>query len=101
MKAFSLTLSSSFVLIDSQRDFQGEPMPDLDFIRADIEFMRVQVGRLRKEMLLLQRAGISTASAEDLLQRMLTKIEGLCAERDRLKEELPKPEAKVLGGRKW
>ena len=51
-------------------------MPDLDFIRADIEFMRVQVGRLRKEILQLQRAGISTASAEALLQRMLTKIEG-------------------------
>lgn len=80
---------------------QGEPMPDLDFIRADIEFMRVQVGRLRKEILQLQRAGISIASAEALLQRMLTKIEGLGAERDRLKAELPKPEAKVLGGRKW
>ena len=76
-------------------------MPDLDFIRADIEFMRVQVGRLRREILQLQRAGISTASAEALLQRMLTKIEGLCAERDRLKVEQPKSEAKVLGGRKW
>jgi len=76
-------------------------MPDLNFIRADIEFMRVQVGRLRKEIVQLQRAGISTASAEALLQRMLTKIEGLCAERDRLKAELPKPEAKVLGGRNW
>ncbi|MEH2555584.1 hypothetical protein V1286_003113 [Bradyrhizobium algeriense] len=32
----------------------------------------------------LQRAGISTASAELLLVRMLAKIEDLCAERDRL-----------------
>lgn len=76
-------------------------MPDLDFIRADIEFMRVQVGRLRKEILQLQRAGISTASAESLLQRMQTKIEGLCAERERLTAEMPKPKGKVLGGRNW
>ena len=76
-------------------------MPDLGFIRADIEFMRVQVGRQRKEILQLQRAGISTTSAEALLQRMLAKIDGLCAERDRLKAELPRPKGKVLGGRKW
>jgi hypothetical protein len=46
----------------------------------------VQVGRQRKEILQLQRAGISTAAAELLVQRMLTKIDGLCAERDRLKD---------------
>jgi hypothetical protein len=54
-------------------------MPDLDFIRAEIEHTRVQVGRQRKEILQLQRAGISTASAELLLARMHTKIDGLCA----------------------
>jgi len=32
---------------------------------------------------------------------MLDKIDGLCAERARLKAELPKPKRKVLGGRKW
>jgi hypothetical protein len=48
--------------------------------------MRVQVGRQRKEILQLQRAGIGTASAELLLGRMLAKIEDLCAERDRLKK---------------
>ena len=32
-------------------------------------------------------AGISTASAELLLTRMLAKIDDLCAERDRLKKE--------------
>jgi hypothetical protein len=33
---------------------------------------------------------------------MLTKIDTLCAERDKLKAELPKPAARrVLGGRKW
>jgi hypothetical protein len=35
--------------------------------------MRVQVGRQRKEILQLQRAGISTASAELLLGRMHAK----------------------------
>lgn len=76
-------------------------MPDLAFTRAEIERMRVQVGRQRKEMLQLQRAGIPTEAAEALLQRMLEKIDGLCAERDRLKAELPPPKREVLGGRKW
>jgi hypothetical protein len=73
----------------------------LNHLRSEISFMRLQVGRQRKEILLLQRAGIPTTSAEGLLQRMLDKIEGLCAERDRLKAEMPKPKGKVLGGRKW
>jgi hypothetical protein len=49
----------------------------LDQVRSEIEHMRVQVGRQRKEILQLQRAGISTVSAELLLGRMLAKIEGL------------------------
>ena len=73
---------------------------ELDQIRAEIAFMRLQVGRHRKEML-LQRAGIATASAEVLLQRMLDRINSLGAERDRLKAELPKPKGRVLGGLKW
>jgi hypothetical protein len=81
--------------------FSGRAMPNLDFIRSEIDHMRVQVGRHRKEMLQLQRAGIPTTSAEALLQGMFDKFDGLCAERDRLKAELPKPNAKVLGGRKW
>ena len=51
----------------------------LDHVRSEIEHMRVQVGRQRKEILQLQRAGIGTASAELLLERMLAKIEDLCA----------------------
>ena len=77
-------------------------MSDLNYIRAEIERMRVQVGRQRKEILQLQRAGISTASAELLLQRMLDKIDGLCAQRDELKQSEPGPtKGKVLGGRRW
>ena len=75
-------------------------MPDLDFIRTEIDRMRIQVGRQRKEILQLQKANITTGSAEALLQRMLEKIDGLCAERDGMKIKLAKPR-KVLGGRKW
>ena len=60
-------------------------MPDIDFIRADIEHRRRQVARLRCEIRQLQHSGISSASAETLLQRMLDKIDELCTERDRLK----------------
>jgi hypothetical protein len=58
-------------------------MPTLDYLRSEIERMRSQVSRQRKEILQLQRAGVSTASAETLLQRMLGKVDDLCAERDR------------------
>ena len=69
----------------------------LDTIRSEIERMRAQVGRQRKEILQLQRAGIPTASAEALLQRMLDSIDRLCIERDRLKKEAP-ARGKVFGG---
>ena len=75
---------------------------DLDRVRSEIEHMRVQVGRQRKEILQLQRAGISTASAELLLGRMHAKIDDLCAERERLKKEQGGPtKGRVLGGRSW
>ena len=69
---------------------------------AAIGHMRVQLGRQRKEILQLQRAGIPTAAAELLLQRMLAKIHDLCDERDRLKkEEGGATKGRVLGGRSW
>ena len=43
----------------------------------------------RRDITRLQRVGIGTASAEALLDRMLKKIDELCAERDRLKAEQP------------
>ena len=77
-------------------------MPDIEYIRAEIERMRIQVHRQRGEIRQLQRAVIPTASAEALLDRMLNKIDWLCAERDRLKKEQPGPvKGKVLGGRRW
>jgi hypothetical protein len=70
----------------------------LETIRSEIERMRAQVGRQRKEILQLQRAGIPTVPADALLQRMLDRIDGLCIERDRLKKELLPTEDKVLRG---
>jgi len=77
-------------------------MPDIEFIRGEIEHMRGQVQRQRGEIRQLQRAGIPSISAEALLDRMLNKIDDLCAERDRLKREQPgHNKGKVLGGRRW
>jgi hypothetical protein len=77
-------------------------MPDMAFLRGEIERMRVQVSRQRRDILDLQRAGIPSASAEELLQRMLDNIDNLCAERDRLKAQEPgHNKGKVLGGRRW
>jgi hypothetical protein len=77
-------------------------MPDVEHIRAEIERMRVQVYRQRGEIKQLQRSGISTASAEALLDRMLNSIDALCAERDKLKKAQPGPvKGKALGGWSW
>ena len=73
---------------------------DLESVRREIEHMRVQSGRQRKEILQLQRAGIPTASAELLLLRMQVKIDQLCIKREELKKDLP-AERRVLGGRPW
>ena len=62
-------------------------MPDLNYIRAEIAHMRIQVIRQRREIRELEEAGISTVSAEALLQRMEAKVEALCADRDRLVKE--------------
>lgn len=62
-------------------------MPDLPYLRAEIERMRYQIGRQRREIRDLQRAGIPTKPAEELLERMLAKVDGLCAERDRRRKE--------------
>ncbi len=56
----------------------------LDHIRSEIEHTRRQIHRQRGDIQKLQRSGISTASAEALLARMQEKVDGLCAQRDRL-----------------
>jgi hypothetical protein len=69
----------------------------LDHIRGEIERMRLQVHRQRGDIRKLQQAGISTASAEALLERMLERIDKLCAERDRLKKEQGASKGQSLG----
>lgn len=77
-------------------------MPDIEHIRAELERMRAQVHRQRGEIRQLQRAGIPTASAEALLDRMLDTIDRLCIQRDALKQAQPGPaKGNVLGGRSW
>jgi hypothetical protein len=56
----------------------------LSTVRSEIEHMRRQIHRQRREIRDLQRAGISTKSAEELLARMQTKVDELCAKRDEL-----------------
>jgi hypothetical protein len=59
----------------------------LDHIKAEIARMRVQIKRQQKDISSLQKAGISTASAVALLERMQDKVDALCQERDRLNGE--------------
>jgi hypothetical protein len=63
-------------------------MSSIEFIRAEIERMRVQISRQQQDILTLQRSGLSTGLAEVLLDRMRASINGLCAKRDwMLREE--------------
>ena len=55
----------------------------LEHIRTEIERMRHQISRQRKDIQSLQRAGISTLPAEALLARMQATVDNLCAERDK------------------
>jgi hypothetical protein len=76
---------------------------ELEHIRIEIRRNRGQIVRQRKDIQLLARAGISTASAEALLARMLERVDGLCLERDRLvgEERLSRPtyaSGKVING---
>ena len=59
----------------------------LPAIRAEIEQRRLRIGRQRKEIQDLHRSGIPTRSAEELLARMLARVDELCVERDRLARE--------------
>jgi hypothetical protein len=57
---------------------------NLEHIRVEIERMRYQISRQRKDIQSLQRAGISTLPAEALLARMQATVDNLCAEQDKL-----------------
>jgi hypothetical protein len=66
-------------------------MTSIEFVRAEIERMRFQIRRQQNEILAMQRSGISTGSAETLLERMQASIEGLCKKRDWMLRESPIP----------
>ena len=70
-------------------------MLKFDYVRNEIELMRVHVHRQRHEIYQLQREGIPTASAEDLLDRMLKRVDEMSAERARLKNVQPAHEDQV------
>jgi hypothetical protein len=53
----------------------------LDHIRSEIEHMRRQIIRQRKDIKALQQAGISSTAADAMLGRMQNKVDGLCTER--------------------
>jgi hypothetical protein len=76
-------------------------MPDIEFVRGEIQRTRLQALRHRKEVMQLQRASLPTTSAEALLDRMLKKIDDLCAERDSLKKKLKKGLPRRMLGRHW
>jgi hypothetical protein len=77
-------------------------MADLASVRAEIDHARKLVDRQRRDILALQRAGISTPDAERVLTRQLARLDDLIGERNRLVAAQPNPmQGKVLGGRKW
>jgi hypothetical protein len=53
----------------------------LDQLRHEIDRMRVQIGRQRKDIRSLQQADIPATSAEELLARMLATVDRLPTER--------------------
>lgn len=57
----------------------------LHWVRNEITRMRGQIRAQEREIRMLQRAGIPTASAELLLSRMRAKVDDLCQERQVLK----------------
>lgn len=59
-----------------------------EYIQREIERLRGQIGAQRWDIRQLERAGLSTASAQELLARMQTKVADLREQRDKLKGEM-------------
>ena len=78
-------------------------MPDIEHIRGEIERMRHRSTGSAARSSNCSGPGIPTASADALLNRMLDKIDALCAERDQLKKRSSHgpTKGKAVGGRNW
>jgi hypothetical protein len=63
----------------------------LDWVRSEITRVRGDIRAQESEIRMLQRAGISTASAELLLARMRSKIDDLFCECDALRDARVEP----------
>jgi hypothetical protein len=62
-------------------------MSSIEFVRTEIERLRVQISRQQQDILRLQRSGQSTGLAEVLLERMRASVNGLCEKRDWMQRE--------------
>jgi hypothetical protein len=62
-------------------------MSSIEFVRTEIERLRVQISRQQQDIVTLQRLGLSTGLAEELLARMRVSINALCAKRDWMQRE--------------
>jgi hypothetical protein len=63
----------------------------IDWVRNETTSMRGQIRAQEREIRMLQRAGVSTASAELLLSRMRAKVDDLCRESEALRREFRQP----------
>lgn len=64
----------------------GKKEAPVDWVGNEIARMRGQLRAQQREIHVLQRAGVATASAELLLLRMRGKVDDLCRERDALQK---------------
>jgi hypothetical protein len=75
-----------------RRAGRSERAVKLHWIRNEITRQRVQIRAQEREIRMLQRAGVSTASAELLLTRMRAKVDDLCREREALRAPRSAPD---------
>ena len=63
--------------------------PTLETMRAEIELVRRQIDRQRRDIASLKRAQIPSEPAERLLDRMMTRATTLRRARDDIKKSVP------------
>jgi Mg2+ and Co2+ transporter CorA len=76
-------------VMQRRRFEQTGPLDQISELEKKLHTKRIQVGQQHDVIRELQGAGISTNSAEMLLDRMIDRIDKLCAELERLKKNRP------------